>query len=247
MAKEQDEFDLVSIINDSGLDIEQSMEIDETFEELQELPGESQEIPEPPQEILEEPEGIPEEPVIKNKYVKPKRPCLFCKDLDNQTQLKRHILSKHKKEPKVIPLFKMSSKEQDAAVAVFRREAIRMVNINIVNANMTEGFLRERAPSNSTSTRNDIPVMCSGCKGFFSPTYKSRHFEKCTSKKSNLMLPMVAAESIETYENFSDEFKELLNTLLLDDVANYLKTDQKILMLGYRSFGAIKRRADKKN
>ena len=111
---------------------------------------------------------------------------------------------------------------------------------------MNEGFLRERAPSNSTSTRNDIPVMCSGCKGFFSPTYKSRHFEKCTSKKSNLMLPMIASESIETCENFSDEFKELLNTLLLDDVANYLKTDQIILMLGYRSFGAIKRRTDKK-
>ena len=140
----------------------------------------------------------------------------------------------------------MSSKEQDAAVAVFRREAIRMININMVNANMNEGFLRERAPSNSTSTRNDIPVMCSGCKGFFSPTYKSRHFEKCTSKKSNLMLPMIASESIETCENFSDEFKELLNTLLLDDVANYLKTDQIILMLGYRSFGAIKRRTDKK-
>ena len=40
-------------------------------------------------------------------------------------------------------------------------------------------------------------------------------------------------------------FKDLLSTLLLDEVGNYIKTDEIILMFGERSFNSLKRKKDK--
>ena len=172
-------------------------------------------------------------------YKKPKRPCLFCKEA--QTRLKRHILFKHKTHPRVVPILNMNRKEKDQAVAVFRREAIRVFNIDALKTGdfEKEGLMRERA-----SKLDEMPVMCSGCKGFYAKGYKSRHV--CPEKTTSVMLPMVAVENVETLERYSKEFQDLLKTLRLDEVGNYLKTDEVILMLGYRSFNAIKRKADKK-
>ena len=88
-------------------------------------------------------------------------------------------------------------------------------------------------------------MMCSGCKGFFARSYKARHQLICPAAGCNLMLPMVNVAPLDHLENISDGFKEVLNILLLDEVGNYINTDEIILMFGVRSFSALKRRQDK--
>ena len=43
-------------------------------------------------------------------------------------------------------------------------------------------------------------------------------------------------------ENTDDDFKDLLNTLQLDTVGDYINTDPIILMIGARAFTASKKR-----
>jgi len=78
-------------------------------------------------------------------------------------------LDRHKDLPNVAPLLTMTPKEQDRHIDKFRKEAIKNHNIKVVNTG-TGTILRER-----TSTSADLPKMCSGCKGFFSKSYKSRY------------------------------------------------------------------------
>ena len=46
-------------------------------------------------------------------------------------------------------------------------------------------------------------------------------------------------------ENTDDDFKDLLNTLQLDTVGDYIKTDPIILMIGARTFATSKKKKDK--
>lgn len=103
-------------------------------------------------------------------------------------------------------------------------------------------FQRER----KKAEQNDLPVMCSGCFGFFSKTYKARHQRLCPANGKNMMMPLVDIQNSSKVERFSDDFKELLSTIRFDDVGNFLKKDDIILMIGNRSFGALKRKKDKK-
>ena len=158
------------------------------------------------------------------KYRKPARPCLFSGK--PQSCLKRHILTKHKQEQKVISLLKLSQKEQDFAISQFKA-----------------GFLRERK---TQKDGEELPVMCSGCHGFFKKKYKSRHKQICPANGSNLMLPMVSIESTKHVEKFSNVFKNPLNTLRLDKFGDCIESDKIILMIGNRSLNSLKRKKDKK-
>ena len=141
----------------------------------------------------------------------------------------------------MIPLLTMNKKEQDRYIADLRREGIREFNTKQVNLGKSD-FMRERRNFKDT----DIPVMCSGCKGFFSRKYKARHQMICPENGSNLMLPMVSVEQFQGMEQYSVGFRNLLNTLHQDKVGDYIKTDKIILMIGNRSFSALKRKKDKK-
>ena len=79
----------------------------------------------------------------------------------------------------------------------------------------------------------------------FYRSYKTRHQLVCPAGSSNLMLPMVPVHEAVAAENQPDQFKSLLNTLQLDEIGQYLKTDPIILMIGLRSFAALKRKKDK--
>ena len=105
------------------------------------------------------------------------------------------------------------------------------------------GLLRERK---TQKDGEELPVMCSGCHGFFTKKYKSRHQQICPANGSNIMLPMVSIESAKHAEKFSNAFKSLLNTLRLDKVGDCIKSDEIILMIGNRSFNSLKRKKDKK-
>ena len=95
--------------------------------------------------------------------------------------------------------------------------------------------------------REDLPSMCSGCKGFYARGYKARHQVSCPANGANLMLPVVSISNVEMgmYSAYSDDFKALLGTLKLDAVGDYVKSDNIILMIGARSFKGLKRRKDK--
>ena len=95
------------------------------------------------------------------KCKKPQRICKFCNKL--QTRLKRHILTKHSKEPTMEPLLKMNSKDQDREISKFRKEAIRKFNMDLLEKDESD-FIRERK---SGKADGDTPVMCSGCFVFF--------------------------------------------------------------------------------
>ena len=77
----------------------------------------------------------------KSKDKKPLTPCFFCKK--HQSLLKRHILGKHKDEPLVRPLLKLSDKDQDHQIALMRKQGIRDYNMKLLKRNETD-FMRER-------------------------------------------------------------------------------------------------------
>nr|XP_047142840.1 uncharacterized protein LOC124817088 [Hydra vulgaris] len=173
------------------------------------------------------------------KYKKPSRPCMFCQKI--QTRLKRHILKKHKNEPLVIPILSMNKKEQDRELDVLQKKGIRNYNSVILKTENNE-FMRERRNFNCTQ---DMPVMCSECKRFFSKKFKARHQLNCPATNINVMVPIVSLTSIIKVDEYPDDFKELLSTLILDEVGDCVKTDEIILMVGLRSFDSLKKKKDK--
>ena len=67
-----------------------------------------------------------------NRYKKAKRPCFIC--AKGQSQLKRHVLRKHRNQPDVIPLLVMPSREQDERIDYFRQVGIRLHNMKVLEA-----------------------------------------------------------------------------------------------------------------
>ena len=233
-------------LNDSGTVVDESLEIVDTDDDIDDTSCDDvQDVvsSNASTRILEDTkESNASGRTVKNKKIKnrkPARPCFFCQI--PQTRLKRHILKKHKNESQVIKLLSMNSKEQDRYISSFRKDGIKSHNLDTLKAGKSS-FMRERR---SSLNETEIPIMCAGCKGFYARKYKARHQLVCSLAGSNLMLPMVSIASYQHLDSFTNDFKELLNTLLLDKIGNYIKTDEVILMFGQRSFGALKRKKDK--
>lgn len=173
-------------------------------------------------------------------YVKPNRPCLFCGKA--QAKLKRHILGKHKGHPRVVPLLKMDQKEVDATIDIFRNEAILVHNKHMIQQGSTD-ILRKR----KSKIEKELPVLCTGCKGFFSKSYKSKHQKVCPSTMATaMMMPIInLSEETSATTDLPEGFKKLLNTLHLDIVSDKIKNDVIILMIGCRYFKSLERKKDK--
>ena len=90
----------------------------------------------------------------------------------------------------------------------------------------------------------DLPVMCSGCKGFYAKSFKARYQLNAPASGTNLMVPVVSVKLQFHFEICSSYFKELLNTLQLDEVGNYVKSDRIILMHGWRSFNPLRKKKE---
>ena len=131
-------------INDSGVEVDSSLDIIDTDEDIENVSPDCQE----------------NQTKVSKTKTKPARPCVFCRK--PQSRLKRHILGQHSTHTRVIPLLTMNKKEQNRYIADLRREGIREFNTKQVNLGKTD-FTREHRNFKET----DIPVMRSGCKGFF--------------------------------------------------------------------------------
>ena len=133
----------------------------------------------------------------------------------------------------------MDESEKDRFMSTFRKQGIRDFNLDVIKKG-GNSFMRERKSKNE-----DRPVMCSGCKGFFSKTYKARHQLICTASGTNLMMPIVTIARTPEVQDYSDDFKILLNTIRLDKFGDNIKSDQVIMMIGSRSYASLKRKKDK--
>ena len=134
----------------------------------------------------------------------------------------------------------MPKKEQDRAIDLFRKEAIKVHNMKMLNTGQ-DNFLRERS-----STKPEDMMACTGCNGFLNKSYKAVHQLICPGQGTDPMIPLVALESTTILNELSEDFKKVLATLHLDSVGNFVKTDEIILMIGNRYFSALKRKKGKK-
>ena len=184
------------------------------------------------------------ERMSKPKTSKPKRLCLFCNKF--HARLPRHILTQHKEHPMVAPLLVMNRKEQIFQISNFRRQAIKEHNLKECNKG-TANFIRERV--SKTSDSDAPPFMCSGCEAFISQNYISRHKRFCVATGHHLAVPMLAMDCVKSValKDLDEDFKALLNKLKLDEVGNYVKSDEIILMIGVRSFKMLKKKKRKKD
>ena len=99
---------------------------------------------------------------VKNKNIKskkPSHPCTFC--CTAQAQLKCHILTKYNTEPSVIPILTMNPSNENRHIDMLRQQAIRNHNMALLKAG-EKSFMCE---SKSAGEHEDLPLMCSGCKG----------------------------------------------------------------------------------
>ena len=205
-------------LNDSGVAIEKSMDIiDSDISDCEEDPDSALHVllPEADKENLDEnanqlaDKDNKKEKITNAEIKKPMRPCVFCNM--PQTRLKRHILTRHKKHDLVSPLLCLSAKEQDRIIDTFRKQGIRQYNLEVLKTGK-QVFTRERKSNNK-----ELPVMCSGCKGFFAKSYKARHQLICPAKGTNFMIPVISIDSSVAAQVHSDDFKSILNTLRLDE------------------------------
>ena len=101
--------------------------------------------------------------------------------------------------------------------------------------------MRERQ-TQSNHSGEKLPVMYSGCKGFFLKSYKARHQLVFSATCVGVIFPMVSIEKIEYVEQHTSEFKELLNTLHLHETGNYVKSGLIMLLIGLRLFNVKKKK-----
>lgn len=173
------------------------------------------------------------------KYKKAIRPCFFCKSF--QSRLERHILTKHKNKESVKPLLKMNKIHQDKFIAPFRKQAMQNENLELLKSDRHD-FSRERK---SKRQNEELPLICPGSKGFFAKSFKAQHQLVCPASSVRVMLPVASVQKCKLVEKQTHAFKELLNSLRLDEVVNYIKTDPIILMIGVRLLKAHYKKKDK--
>ena len=108
-------------------------------------------------------------------------------------------------------------------------------------------ILRERK-RNSKSKEGD-PEMCDKCNGFFSKSYYSRHRQLCRSNFEVTPLPV----SLHFLKNAPKDFysypesyrRNIVGTILNDEIGTLCKTDEMILLVGCRLYDKSKRKVDK--
>ena len=162
----------------------------------------------------------------------------------NQVKLKRHILGRHKDEAVAKALLNVNAKKKYRQKAQLRKQAIRKFNIEMINHGETYFMREQRSLKNNKSSEGKMAVMCSGCKGFYCKSYKSRHQLICPAAGTNLMIPVLSITA-PVPDVLPNDLKELLNSLHIDEAGSYVMTDRIILLIGRSVFSATRRKKDK--
>ncbi|XP_057294029.1 uncharacterized protein LOC130657627 isoform X3 [Hydractinia symbiolongicarpus] len=233
----------ISVKNDSGLNVEDDMEIIDTDEEGKVENSIAIEKKETSvKKSANEKVGKSEEKEAKQINSRPLRPCFVCDKKIKHSKLNRHITLCHKHHPDVKDALNMPRKERLRAFANFRKIGIYNHNVKEIEEG-GRNLLREKQ-----NDSDDPLVMCTTCKGFYAKTFKARHKADCS--KNSCQFPVTIAldcTSDESWKLSDDQFKQRILNIIRDDAVGTLaKSDPVILMVGHRLYGKIKRRLNKK-
>lgn len=103
-------------------------------------------------------------------------------------------------------------------------------------------YIRERAKK-EYDVDNDL-IMCSNCKGCYSKSYKARHQIYCGRNSGQVVIPLIPVESL-FVNQMKDDFKAVVNKMIIDEVSTLAKTDPVILTVGARIYNGQKSKIEK--
>ena len=179
---------------------------------------------------------------VKNKKQSKKRihrPCLFCPSGKLQSALTRHLKLAHKNEPAVIKAMSLPRREQINAFDNLRKQGIFQHNQKEFSKE-TPSYIRERIGGDT-----DELVICTSCKGCYCKRYKARHQLHCGKDSGQVMIPVIPMRSL-VLDELKDDFKSVINKMIIDDISTVAKTDPVILTIGSRIYNGQKCKTEKK-
>ena len=180
---------------------------------------------------------------VKKSKIKVKRPCQFCQDGKLHSALTRHLKLVHKKEPDVKKALSLPRREQIKAFELLRKNGIFLYNKKEMEKDKPS-YIRER----HQNLGNDNLMLCSVCKGFYSKKYKVRHQIYCGKDSGQVMVPLLPVNSLVRIDEIQDnQFKAIMNKMIIDDVSAMVKSDVMILMIGHRLYKCHKCKTEKKH
>jgi len=168
--------------------------------------------------------------VVKKTKKKVPRPCLFCGS--RQTNLHRHIVTRHKKEERVVAAMKLPYKDRCMAFVKMRKEGILKHNRSQMKQQHAV-YEKERQ-----RTEGSCLVMCSTCSGFYSRAYFARHKKLCVGDLAHdprsLPIKFLSGDKDDAAK---EGFKaDILAKFSQDTVGDICRSDAAIIMFGSRMY-----------
>ncbi|RXG50767.1 hypothetical protein Avbf_12866, partial [Armadillidium vulgare] len=114
----------------------------------------------------------------RRKYVKPKRPCPFCKEFKHS--LSRHFRLVHKNEPEVNRALALPCDDRRKIFELLRKRGIDYENQRRLKSNAVQKSCEDLIGERKTHA-NKVR-RCPVCKGFYVSKYFTLHIKKCEEK-----------------------------------------------------------------
>ena len=171
------------------------------------------------------------------------RPCPYCQTGKMQSALTRHLKQVHKNEPDVAQALSLPRREQIKAFERLRKRGIYLHNRKELEKEQPT-FIRERKPYPGT-LENDL-IICTSCNGFYAKRYRARHQIHCGKDSGQVMMPVIPVKSLAKITGIDDDdYKAVLNKMILDDISALAKTDKYILLVGKHIYDGNKCKQEK--
>ena len=162
----------------------------------------------------------------KVKLKKPKRPCPFCSR--DQSNLKRHMIRRHKDTDEIKYLLTQPRKKQAVIAQQLKRMGMATANKKLI-ANKEATIHCEKR---SQRIRNIINyVMCSECGAVIARANFNSHRSRCTfkTKSSNILPTPIAVLNASCNDAFTTD---VLDRITNDEEGKICKTDKLCLLVG---------------
>nr|XP_047141256.1 uncharacterized protein LOC124816205 [Hydra vulgaris] len=180
----------------------------------------------------------------KNKHLRPKRFCIFCKK--SYFKLSRHQQNKHKNQIDVKETLLLPKKQRDRVFALLRRKEI--VNYNRLEAlKENPNYLSER------KTKHTINLTkCNNCKIVVARRTFYRHKKQCqlSSYEDIQHEPLAHLETLENFQIAQTSIELLFKTKILnsfrnDKIGKLCRTDATIIEIGMQLLLKVKSKQEK--
>jgi len=172
------------------------------------------------------------------------RPCMYCGKM--QTNLNRHLLSRHKSEALVTAAANAPDKlTRHDLFKKMRKTGIFKHKKLLSGGGGQEVLQRERRWSGKKKAST---VFCSTCHGFYSSNYFFLHSKSCADCAENRLKPTGNELLDSTKYQVSEDFKaEILSKFRDNEIGDICRGDPAILQFGSRLFDDMQRKRDRKS